>query len=71
MKAKNAISKVALKNGISENEVRAEIQKVIDEGMKNTSPQAVTFWGKIPRKGEKPTPEEFIDYMREYLLSEL
>ncbi|MDE6746062.1 MAG: hypothetical protein K2J72_05420 [Oscillospiraceae bacterium] len=71
MKAKNAISKVAQDNGISVEEVRAEIQKTIDEGMKSTSPQAVEFWKKVPRKGEKPTPEEFIDYMREYLSREL
>ena len=71
MKAKNAIIKVAQENGISVEEVCAEIQKTIDAGMKNTSPQAVKFWEKIPRKGEKPTPEEFIDYMREYLSREL
>ena len=71
MKAKNAIIKVAQENGISVEEVCAEIQKAIDEVMKNTSPQAVKFWEKIPRKGEKPTPEEFIDYMREYLSREL
>ncbi|MDE6763293.1 MAG: hypothetical protein K2J73_06410 [Oscillospiraceae bacterium] len=62
MKAKNAISKLALENGVTVKEVRAEIQKAIDEGMKSTDPQAMEMWKKVPRKGERPTPEEFIDY---------
>lgn len=65
MKVKKAISKVALKNGVSENEVRAEIQKVIDKCMKNNDPKTMELWKKIPRKGKKLTPEEFIDYMAE------
>lgn len=62
MKAKNAISKLALENGISAKELIEEMQKAIDEGMSSTEPNVIKLWEKVPRKGEKPTPEEFIDY---------
>lgn len=62
MKAKNAISKLALENGISARELLEEMQKAIDEGMNSTEPKVIKLWEKVPRKGEKPTPEEFIDY---------
>ena len=63
MKAKKAISKVAAENGVTVKEVREEIQKAIDEGMKSTDPQAVELWKNCPKKGDKPTPEELIEYI--------
>ena len=63
MKAKNAISKVAAENGVTVKEVREEIQKAIDEGMKSTDPKAIELWKNCPKKGEKPTPEEVIEYI--------
>lgn len=65
MKAKNAISKIALENGMSARELIEEMQNAIDEGMNSTEPKVIKLWEKVPRKGEKPTPEEFIDYMAE------
>lgn len=65
MKAKKAISKVAAENGVTVKEVREEIQKAIDEGMKSTDPQAIELWKNCPKKGEKPTPEELIEYISE------
>ena len=44
-------------------EIRKEMQIAIDEGLKSAEPQAVEFWKRVPRKGEKPTPEELIDYI--------
>ncbi|MDE6132904.1 MAG: hypothetical protein K2G04_05975 [Oscillospiraceae bacterium] len=63
MKAKKAINKVAEQEGLPVEEIRKEMQIAIDEGLKSTEPQAVEFWKGIPHKGEKPTPEEFIDYI--------
>ena len=63
MKAKKAIIKVAAENGVTAKEVREEIQKAIDEGMKSTDPQAMELWKNCPKKGEKPTPEEVIEYI--------
>lgn len=39
MKAKNAISKLALENGISARELLEEMQNAIDEGMNSTEPK--------------------------------
>ena len=63
MKAKKAIIKAAAENGVTVKEVREEIQKAIDEGMKSTDPQAIELWKNCPKKGEKPTPEEVIEYI--------
>lgn len=63
MKAKEAISKVAAENGMTVKEVREEMQKAIDEGMNSTDPQAMELWKNCPKKGDKPTPEELIDYI--------
>lgn len=63
MKAKKAIIKVAAENGVTVKEVREEIQKAIDEGMKNADPQVIELWKNCPKKGDKPTPEELIEYL--------
>lgn len=63
MKAKKAIIKVAAENGVTVKEVREEIQKAIDEGMKNADPQVIELWKNCPKKGDKPTPEELIEYI--------
>lgn len=62
-KAKRAIKNLAKQKGISEKEVRQEIEIAITEGMKSPEPQARAFWETIPHKGEKPTPEEVIAYI--------
>ena len=62
-KAKMAIKNLAKQKGISEGEVRREIEVAIAEGMKSPEPQAQSFWKTIPHKGEKPTPEEVIAYI--------
>ena len=57
------IEKVARHNGVSEDEVRREIQTAIDLAMANPDPGVREYWAKIPRKGDKPTPEEAILYI--------
>lgn len=63
MKAKKAITKIAAESGVTEKEVREEIQKAINEGMKSKDPQAIELWKNCPKKGAAPTPEELIDYI--------
>ncbi|MCM1024468.1 MAG: hypothetical protein NC395_10480 [Prevotella sp.] len=63
MKAKNAISKIALENGMSARELIEIMQSAIDEGLSSGDPAVIKLWEKVPRKGEKPDPEEFIDYI--------
>ena len=71
MKAKNAISKLAMENGMSARELIEEMQKAIDEGMNSTEPTVIKLWEKVPRKGEKPTPEEFIDHVSKNVRKQL
>ena len=58
--AQEAFLQIAEKRGISVAEVRLEIEKAIDEGMQSVDQNAKRLWEAIPRKGEKPTPEEFV-----------
>lgn len=61
--ARIAIEKIARENGVTIFEVRREIEKAIEEGMKSTEPNAIRFWHSIPRQGITPTPEEAIMYI--------
>ncbi len=63
MNVKNALQKIADREGITVSEVRKEIQLAIDEGMKSTDKSVQAYWSKIPCKGTKPTPEEVINYI--------
>ena len=58
-----AIQEVASRNGVSAAEVRREIELAIDTGMANPDPKIRAYWAKIPRSGERPTPEEVIVYL--------
>lgn len=71
MKARKSIKKIAKQEGVSIDDVRREMQTAIDEEMKSTEPQAVEFWKKVPHNGEKPTPEELIDYISKNLRKQL
>ncbi|TEB05603.1 hypothetical protein Psch_02644 [Pelotomaculum schinkii] len=62
-KAKRALKKLAKQKGISEKEVRREIEIAIEEAMKSPELQAQAFWKSIPHKGEQLTPEEVIAYI--------
>jgi len=61
-KGAEAIAKLAAEKGISEEEVRREIQIAIDAGMANQDPNVQAYWKKIINKGVKPTPEDVIEY---------
>lgn len=54
---------IGQKEGISAKEVEREIQLAIDSGFDNPDEKVQAEWAKIPFKGERPTPEEVIEYM--------
>lgn len=62
-KFKKAMKTIGEREGISPEEVEREIQKAIDAAFYNLDSRAEVEWAKIPCKGERPTPEEFIAYM--------
>ena len=54
------IKKVAKAHGVSEKEVREEMQKAIRAGRESSDPNAQAMWNRLFPDGKEPTPEEFI-----------
>ena len=63
MEFKELMEKVAEKHGTTASEVYEEIQKVIDVGMHDQNEEVQKNWMKVPYEGEKPSPEELIQYL--------
>ncbi len=59
-RAKRIIREMAKTNGVSEDEIRAEMNKAIEAGMSNPTPTAQAAWKASPFYGSKPSPEEFM-----------
>ncbi len=62
-KIDKVLFKVAANRGISIAEVRSEIQKAFDEGMRSNDPKVQAYWKSIPHKKDKPTIEEVIYFL--------
>ena len=58
--AKQAIEKIAAREGISVERVRLEMKMAMLSGLCNQDPKIKSIWESIPRKGEVPEPEELI-----------
>lgn len=68
MKKDLLIREIAKKFGVSKNEVEAEMQKAICEGMKISSRNAdcERLWKQISPDGNVPTVEEFLAFAVKY-----
>lgn len=65
MSIKKLMKEIADKNGVSEEEVREEIKRAIEDAWTNPPDDGgmtVARQKKVPCRGEIPTPEEFICY---------
>jgi len=62
-KIARSLKKVAQKYGVSVEEVRRDIGLAASAAKENPDPQIQAFWDSVPRKGDKPTPEEVIAYV--------
>lgn len=58
----NVLAEVARQHGVTESEVRKNIDEVIKSGMENPDPKVREKWRSIPCRGKTPTAEEVIDY---------
>jgi len=58
--ARRAIEGVALKEGLTVEEVRASMMEAIEEAFNSPDPIVQARWAQIPREGDIPTPEELI-----------
>lgn len=57
---KNIIRKIAKENGVTELEVRNEMQIAIRAAMQSTEPTAQAFWKQIAPDGKEPPIETVI-----------
>lgn len=64
---RSIIRKISKENGVSVEEVRREMRFAIEAAYGNPNAEALT----VPRKGDVPTPEEFIDYCAQMIKSHI
>lgn len=62
-KVKRVLEQVAQKRRVSVEDVRHEIELIIASGQEHPDPEIKAFWQAVPRKGEKPTPEEVVAHI--------
>lgn len=62
MREKTIYEKIAEKYNTTPEEVRREMQIAIDAGFDNPDPVVQEEWKKMTLKGDRPTPEEVINY---------
>ncbi len=62
-KIDKVLFKVAANHKISITEVRSEIQKAFDEGMRSNDVKVKAYWQRIPHRKDKPTVEEVICFL--------
>lgn len=58
--AQNAIREIAMREGVSEEYVRKQMQIAMLSGLCSTDPKVKARWESVPREGDIPTPEELI-----------
>ena len=58
-----ALRKVAEENGVSVEEVRREIQAIIDDLYNSDDLEIKNKWRSITETGQKPTVEQVIEYL--------
>lgn len=63
MNLNRIFKQIAVENGVSDEQVRQDIQEALDEGWNNSDEKVQAYWRKIPTKHKKPTLEEVILYM--------
>ena len=62
-KMERIVNRIARENHTTPEQVYQDMQEALDIGQASTDPAAQARWRTIPRKGEKVTLEEFLDYM--------
>lgn len=65
--AEKAIQQIAVKEGVSVEEVRKQMKLAMLAGLCSQDPIVQARWKKIPCKGEVPTPEELITYLATHI----
>lgn len=63
------IQKLAKEHGVSEKEIRDQIQIAIDLAIANPDSKKQKFWRTMLHKGVKPTPEDVIIYIANQIMN--
>lgn len=66
-KYKITIERLAHERKLTVEEMRAVISDRIKAGMNDPDPEKRAQWEKIPHESERPTPEEWLEYVVEKL----
>ena len=66
----NIFKRMAEEHGITEDEMREQIQQRIIAGLNSPDPIRRKQWEAIPCTGDIPTPEEYVRYVVEKLQAE-
>ena len=61
------LSRIAAEHHTTPENVRAEMEKALQEAQQSTDPEIRAKWALISRKGSHLTLEEFLDYAGNYL----
>lgn len=64
MSMRKIYRKIARENGVTLADVRKDMKEAIDFGYNHCPNNGITaaYQNRVPRKGDVPTPEEFIRY---------
>ena len=65
--SEKAIRHIAMREGITVEEVRKQIKLAMLAGLCSQDPDVQARWRKIPCKGSVPTPEELIAYFSAHI----
>ena len=57
------LEQIASANQVAPWEVREKMQLAMEAAMENPDPAVQAMWRSIPKKGERPTLDEFMDYL--------
>ena len=63
--AENAIRKIALRDGVTVEYVRKQMQIAMINGLCSSNEEVKAFWDSITRENDVPTPEELIVHISE------
>lgn len=68
--ARRAIQKIAQREGVTEAQVVADMERAMEEmrqdAYTSADPRKIAFWESFPHKGEKPTAYEFVEFMSQF-----
>ncbi len=62
-KEEHLFERLARKRNITVEEMRAIISARIEKGMNDPNPEKRAQWEKIPHAGDTPTPDEWLQYV--------